>query len=316
MVDGSFAISDPYREHVVASLSADHNTIATTEYVFNPSEIWEGLKNQKDSWLCNGLIRDWASWQKEKGLPFEHFKDVLKVLSPATEELLEPGELTRISINDVRDMPTIRMPFNQDVPVAHASSGIRRIIALAYILVWTWEEHLKAAKLLGEPVVNQITFLIDEIESHLHPSWQRKIINALLSVMEKLSPDVEVQLITTTHSPLIMASVEPFFDSEQDAWFDFNLEQGKENKVTLQKFDFEKQGNAANWLMSEAFDLKSSRPIEYEKLVDEASALLQKESVDNTNVIAMNRKLVESLSPKDEFFIRWRSICQKKGWLT
>jgi hypothetical protein len=243
------------------------------------------------------------------------------VLSPSEEELLKPGELTRISINDVRDMPTIHMPYNQDVPVVHASSAMRRIIALAYILVWTWEEHIQAAKLLGEPTSNNVTLLIDEIESHLHPSWQRKIIGALLPVMEKLSPSVEVQLITTTHSPLIMASVEPFFDPEQDAWFDFNFVQGEENSdlkspaVTLQKIDFEKHGDAANWLTSEAFDLKSSRPIEYEQLLERASALLQSENADSASINAMHDELVKALGPKDDFLFRWRAICQKKGRL-
>ncbi|GHV88043.1 hypothetical protein AGMMS50267_04030 [Spirochaetia bacterium] len=320
MADDSFAVCDPYRSHLQSVPLASVGVISC-EYVFSPSEVWEGLINKENTWMCNGLIRDWASWQKEKGLPFEHFKDVLKVLSPSTEELLEPGELTRISINDVRDIPTVRMSYNQDVPVVHASSAMRRIIALAYILVWTWEEHIQAAKLLGKPVVNQITFLIDEIESHLHPSWQRKIIKALLSVMEKLSPDVKVQLITTTHSPLIMASVEPLFDAEQDAWFDFNFEQGKENSrlknpiVTLQKFDFEKQGDAANWLTSEAFDLKSSRSIESEQLLEKASTLLQNGNADSTSVGAIYDELLKALGPKDDFLFRWRAICQKRGLL-
>jgi hypothetical protein len=98
-------------------------------------------------------------------------------------------------------------------------------------------------------------------------------------------------------------------------WFDFNFEQDAENKVTLQKINFEKYGDATNWLISEAFDLKSSRPIEYEQLVERASALLQNENVDNASIIAMNKELVEALGPKDDFLFRWRAICQKEGLL-
>src|SRR5690606_9866020 len=106
-------------------------------------------------WLCNGLIRDWASWQKERGKPYQNLCAVLEVLSSSGTEVLTPGELTRISLDDVRDIPTLRMPYDKDVPVVHASSGMRRIIALAYFLVWAWEEHNKAARMRGNAATNQ-----------------------------------------------------------------------------------------------------------------------------------------------------------------
>jgi predicted ATPase len=310
MSDGSFAVWDPARNYWRTQGDVDVQD-RVPAYVFSPLEVWDGLPGQGSTWLCNGLIRDWAGWQKEKGIPFKRLKGVLKVFSPSNKETLEPGDLTRISLDDVRDMPTIRMPYQQDVAVVHASSGMRRIMALAYFLVWAWEEHKQAAKQLGEPATKQITFLIDEIESHLHPSWQRSIIPALLSVMEKLTKSADVQLITATHSPLIMASVEPLFDAQQDAWFDLDFEH---EKVMLRRRDFEKHGDVATWLVSEAFDLKSGRPIEYEGLVEEASALLDKDQPTAKQIGEMHEKLVRALGPKDEFLFRWRAICDKKGW--
>lgn len=203
--------------------------------------------------------QDWASWQKEKGSLFKQLKAVLKALSPSDAEVMEPGELMRLGLDDVRDIPTIRMPYQKDVPVVHASSGMRRIMALAYVLVWAWEEHKKAAKLLDEPVTKQITFLVDEIEAHLHPSWQRRIIPTLMGVMTSLNKQTAVQLITATHSPLVMASVEPLFDEAQDAWFDLDFYC---KKVVLSHREFEKHGEVNNWLVSEAFDLASARSIE------------------------------------------------------
>ncbi len=44
--------------------------------------------------------------------------------------------------------------------------------------------------------------MIDEIELHLHPAWQRKIIH----VLRKLFPNI--QFIITTHSPQVLGSVE------------------------------------------------------------------------------------------------------------
>ena len=45
--------------------------------------------------------------------------------------------------------------------------------------------------------------LIDEIENHLHPAWQRRVIPALLETFPNM------QLIATTHSPFVVAGRQP-----------------------------------------------------------------------------------------------------------
>lgn len=304
MADGSFAVWDPARNYWKAKKS-DEGKERPAAYVFSPKEVWDGLQRTDGTWICNGLIRDWASWQKENGLAFKNLSSVLEVLSPGNEERFEAGALTRISLDDVRDMPTLKMGYGLEVPVIHASSGMRRVIALAYFLVWCWEEHLKAKELLGEEPETKSVFLVDEVEAHLHPKWQRTIVHSLMTVMDKLiaSTDSEIQLLVATHSPLIMASAEPFFDPEQDAWFDLDLEDGK---VALRKREFEKFGDASRWLMSEAFDLPTDRPLEYEDLIDEASRVLDSDSPSAAKIDELNTRLVSALSPKDDFLFRWR----------
>ena len=110
-----------------------------------------------------------------------------------------------------------------------------------------------------------------------------------------------------------MASVEPLFDASQDAWFDLDLCQGE---VTLTQRDYEKQGDVVNWLTSEAFDLSSGRPKEYELLIKQASALLTQPAPDKQALADMYQQLLKALKPTDEFLFRWRAICDKKGWLS
>lgn len=245
MTDGSFAVWDPARNYRPTQYAGPSMEIPMhpNAYVFSPSEVWEGLDGSNGKPLCNGLIRDWAIWQSLKGSAVKSLRAVLKELSPSASEPITLGEPVRISLDDARDMPTIRMPYGQDVPLVHASAGMRRILALAYLLVWSWEEHQKAAKLLNRPTTNHVVFLIDEVESHLHPQWQRKIVPALLAVVKKrLIKNAEVQIIAATHSPLVMVSVEPIFDAAKDAWFDLDLRQ---SEVVLTRRDYEKQGEAA-----------------------------------------------------------------------
>lgn len=317
MSDGSFAVWDPARNYWIA-----HKNLDTQErqpaYVFSPAEVWDGLRTDDEKWLSNGLIRDWASWQKENGQAFQQLKKVLEVLSPSPEELLTPGELTRVSLDDVRDIPTVRMPYQQDVPVIYASSGMRRIMALAYFLVWAWQEHRQAAKLLQQPETHQVIFLIDEVESHLHPSWQRKIVPALLNLMDSLAQDAETQLITATHSPLIMASVEPWFDHQQDAWFDLDICQDKKNlaaEVKLTRREFIRRGDASRWLTSEAFDLPSARSEEAEQALNDASEALKREDLSKQEALQLDKRLREVLGDTDPFWMRWRFVAEQKGWL-
>lgn len=312
MSDGSFAVWDPHRNYWITRKGKDIQE-RVPAYVFAPSEVWGGLEGAvKGTWLCNGLIRDWAGWQKENGKTFELLKKVLEVLSPSKAEKLQPGRLTRISLDDARDVPTITMPYKQDVPVVHASSGMRRMMALAYFLVWAWEEHNKAAELIGDAPTKQITFLVDEIESHLHPRWQCCIVPALLSVMDTLTKKAVVQLVTATHSPLIMTSVEPSFDEKKDAWFDLDY---VGSSVELTRREFEKMGTVGNWLTSAAFDQKSDRSPPYADLVEEASALFDREKPTKREIEAMHKRLVEALDPRDDFLFTWRAVCDKKGWL-
>lgn len=303
MPDGSFAVWDAARNALALQQQGGHGM--PSAYVFSPKQVWDGLQREDGTWLCNGLIRDWASWQKEKGSAFNKLCAVLKALSPSELEQFVPGELTRISLTDVRDMPTLKMPYGTDTPVVHASSGIRRIIALAYFLVWCWEEHQKARHLMGKQPDSQVLMMIDEVESHLHPKWQRSVIPALMKVIENLDAEAQVQLIAVTHSPLVMASVEPLFDACQDAWFDLDLES---NEVVLRQRVFEPMGDASNWLTSDAFDLPTARALANEQLIQKAADLLDSKTASQTQLDDMEKQLNLALNPMDDFLFNWRYI--------
>lgn len=325
--EGSFAIWEPYRYR---RMFRNLRVFLTSrldpyqQYNFNllsPSEIWNGI-TQDDRSICNGLINDWSSWQKEKGESLATLVRVLKCLSPSKDELLLPGKLTRISLDDVRDIPSLKMPYGQEIPVLVASTAIKRILSFAYLLVWAWQEHKKAAQLLGlpEPKDTSVIFLIDEVENHLHPRWQRRIFRALLEVMNALSESdgVKVQIIATTHSPLILASLEPLFDETQDALFDLDLVKGETDPtphVEIHKLPWRKRGEAGNWATSEAIGLKSFRSLEAETVLEKANAAMNSPSFDATEARKLDAELRQLLSDTDPFWMRWRFIGEKQGWL-
>lgn len=54
---------------------------------------------------------------------------------------------------------------------------------------------------LEDALLSPGVLLIDEIELHLHPQWQRRVIPALQAAFPKL------QLIVSTHAPAVLATV-------------------------------------------------------------------------------------------------------------
>lgn len=321
--DGSFAVWDPARNHY--SLRP-HGVISPTEavtdasfgilrlppaYVFEPRDLWNGLEAHGKT-LCNGLIRDWVSWQ-QKTQPghgeneFDLLRRTLATLSPHVEhpnEISRPGAPVRLFVDDTRDFPTVDFGYG-DVPVLHLSAGMRRILALAYLIVWSWREHVGASKLLRRPPVEQVVFLMDEVENHLHPTWQRRILKALMTVLEGLAPGMKLQACLTTHAPLVLASLEPIFEPEQDRFFVFDLD-AQRRTVTLDEVPWAKQGDATDWLTSPTFKLREARSVEAERVIEDAEAFMRgDEPALHKTLAAIDAELHRVLAGDDVFWPRW-----------
>ena len=155
--------------------------------------------------------------------------------------------------------------------------------------------------------------LFDEVESHLHPRWQRTILSSLRNVGSALLDGANLQLVVTTHSPLVMASAEAWFDQEQDAWFDLDLE-GDPPRAVLRERDYLRRGGAAEWLTSEAFDLATDRgSVEAEAAIVRARALLRDPEPRLADIKAAHDALRAALPDVDEFWVRWNAFVEQSG---
>lgn len=301
--DGNFSVWDPARNYWTDKDAPYPKPIS---FDFSPDSVWRGLRDDEGVQFCKGLIQDWVFWQESKSEIFEALKKVLLILSPSSSEKIVPGPPIRIGM-DVTDYPTLRMPYGDDVAIIHASSGMRRICALAYLLVWTWSEHIIACEQTGRSKAKEIIFLIDEIECHLHPQWQRKIVPSLLGVMKSLTGKrMSVQTIVATHAPLVLASIEAEFDSDIDAIFTLELDAGKVNIINR---PYSKQGDVTNWLVSEAFGLKQARSLDAEEAIEAAEQWMRGDRSNLptkfSTVSNIHRALAKSLPGSDPFWPRW-----------
>lgn len=314
--DGSFAVWDPAK-HILAGEERYSGREADALTRFSRSEVWNGVR-EPDQYgrivraPSNGLIYDWVRWQEAADQTrFRELETALLALSPDPEkEILVPGTPTRMSeIGDERDIPTLRFPYG-DVPILLCSAGIQRIVALAYLLIWAWQNHVRTAESMRRQPERSIVLLIDEMEAHLHPFWQRAILPALLKVVQELAPEVEVQMIITTHSPLVLASLESLFDEERDSIFHLYSNQGE---VQLDAIPFIKRGRVDQWLISDIFGLAQPRSRDAEQAIEAAKQLQKERTPPREKVQAVSERLKAVLAQDDDFWPRWTYFAEQRG---
>ncbi|TWC16380.1 MULTISPECIES: AAA family ATPase [unclassified Pseudomonas] len=305
-VDGSFSAWDPARNYWSDQQADAEEKIRA--FNFSPDQVWKGAVSDKGTNICNGLIHDWVRWQRTSGdSAFKELTLALDALSPSGIEKLSPGEPCHIGALDETEYPTLRMSYGLDVPLVHASAGMRRIAALAYMLVWTWNGHKRACRQRKIKPAKEIIFLVDEVECHLHPQWQRRIVPALLKVVQAMTgEEVAVQLLIATHSPLVLASVEPDFDQSIDAVFNINLEAGEAH---ISREIWAKQGDVVNWLVSESFGLRQARSVDAELAIEAAEAWMRDDRKDLPAHLDSEKEiheaLIKALPETDHFWPRW-----------
>ena len=314
--DGSFSVWDPARNYWTQPVNSDVPE-RRPAYVFTEEEVWDGLRddvNGRSVPVCNGLLYDWSTWIQAHDDNARGMASALLALSPSQEpdEAITPGPPMRLSVDDARDIPTIETGYAGPVPILHASSGVRRAVALAYMLTWTWSEHKVTARMRGEEPSAQIVMLFDEVESHLHPHWQRSILDALRSLGSVLLDDGQLQLVVSTHSPLVMASAEPWFDPQQDAWFDLDL-QGDPPRMQLRHPVYTPHGTTGAWLTSEAFGLATDRSREAEQAILHARQLLLQSEPPLEDIMTVHDELAGTLPDIDPFRVRWNAFVESRG---
>ena len=194
------------------------------------------------------------------------------------------------------------------IPIVHASAGVQRILALVYVMIWAWFRHQRQAKLAGRTPQEHLIVIVDEIEAHLHPRWQRSIVPSVVSAVDTLAGEITTQLHLATHSPLVLASTEPIFQNSCDSLHHLILD---EDYVRIARLDFERFGTVDSWLRSDIFGLTHARSIAAETAIEKAKALQLNSTADSSKVIETDNELCRVLRDDDDFWPRWRYFANR-----
>ena len=150
--------------------------------------------------------------------------------------------------------------YGERVPFSNFSLGYRTISSWTIDLAWRLftKHHATSSDPLGEPGI----VLIDELDLHMHPVWQREVMHSLGANFP------HIQFIATAHSPLMVQAAA----KSNYAVLQFDEEQGC---VTINNEPTGIDGWRVDQILtSELFGLKSARGEQYDNLVAQREQLL------------------------------------------
>ena len=187
---------------------------------------------------------------------------VLEAIKNAARNALE--NCTDISFDFEEGRVIVDFGDDKSIPFEHLSDGQRTLLGL-------FCDIARRAAILNphfEGEANEKTngvVLIDELDLHLHPKWQMNIIENL----RKTFPNI--QFICTTHSPILLRSIE----KEKI----IVLENGEQSKL-----EFFTKGRDINSILSDLMGV-SKRTKEYENKVDNLFGFLEDENIQKAEEI-------------------------------
>lgn len=195
--------------------------------------------------------------------------------------LLLPEGSTKLGQNGLE----VSGPWGNFAPLGTLGDGYKATLAwIMDFLGWIMYSDLKMLKTGVSAIV-----LIDEVEQHLHPTWQRRI----YSLLSKQFP--EVQFLSTTHSPLCVIGTTDFQDEQVSL---VHLRRNEDNTLTaLDNLKPPRGMRADQVLTSYLFGMETTSDDKTKYEIERLSKLLSKKEINSQQKVEIDQ-LRSSLNAK------------------
>ncbi|ELJ8516581.1 TPA: AAA family ATPase [Vibrio cholerae] len=238
----------------------------------------------------------------------KQYKDQINDLQ---EQLNEKSNVGNKSLDSVRnaiykflpgfsDLKLKRAPLDmvvkkdgQEFSVLQLSQGEKSVLALIADIA---RRLTMLNPSLANPLEGSGLVLIDEVDLHLHPSWQQKIMQRLESTFPNL------QFIVTTHSPQVCHTL----DSD-NIWL---LKDGK-------KFNAPKgvRGAVSSWVLKNLFYVEERPPEdEITKLFNKYKELVYADKYDSEEALNARKVLIDNFGKDYDEIVELDLYIENKEW--
>ena len=135
--------------------------------------------------------------RRDFGYQLRDLSSVRHAISSMLGDVSEP----HMEMDPPRFMVTIKTRGKSEkLALDQLSGGYRAVLALAADLAWRMAQGNPH---LDNPLESEAIVLIDEVDLHLHPSWQQRILDDLTRTFPN------AQFIVSTHSPQVLTTAKP-----------------------------------------------------------------------------------------------------------
>ena len=220
----------------------------------------------------NSLVTDKAVKQKIVNLDYDAtrknnpaIKAVIDQVASIASDITEgfPIQFRRVADDSAGLYPEFDTP-DGPLPLDVLSQGTQSIIQFLARLLFGYAEYYDfPANLQDRPGI----LVIDEIDAHLHPKWQRRLIPTLTDHFPN------VQIFCSTHSPLMLAGLK--------AGQVQLLDRGENGKVTVSANTTDIAGWTADEILHQFMDVPLPTDQETAKRLGDLEALTRKQDLSD-----------------------------------
>ncbi|WCZ39706.1 AAA family ATPase [Corynebacterium jeddahense] len=154
--------------------------------------------NQLTEWVKKAELVDLQQQQRFEGVPVDSSR--LRGVSETVSYMLQDEGWSDFHYDFGADALVLRHADHGKLPVNMLSDGIRAMTTLAADLA---RRACQLNPSLGASAPQQTpgVVLVDEVDLHLHPEWQQRVLGGLTRAFPA------IQFIVSTHSPQVLSSV-------------------------------------------------------------------------------------------------------------
>lgn len=208
------------------------------------------------------LMEDEERRKREELRDFDYRLPPLEAVRKALENFVgDKFHSPRIELHPLRFVMTENSGIctDRDLRIEQMSDGYKIIIAMVADIA---SRMVEANPEMPNPLHTSGIILIDEIDLHLHPKWQRIVVSQLINTFPN------IQFILTTHSPIIIAGA-----SSEAQIIHLNADKSSDELTIFPNLDTLDIGQI---LLSEMFGLNSLRAPKWDDKISKRDELLSR----------------------------------------
>lgn len=259
-IDNAFKLES--RDYFVLAYGASRRQNINSKFQLSNEKVCDNNKSKNVASLFNpeAQLKSLTTWAmeldyKSRGASLNDIEEVLNDLLIG----IRFKEIDKVN-NDI-----LFSVGTEIVPLSLLGEGYKNVISwigdLLYQITSTFANYQSPSEVIG-------LLLIDEIDLHLHPKWQRLLLKYIKSKFPKL------QLIATTHSAIVAQQTKRgelyFLNKDEFGIVHLNVFQGNPNELLIHQM-----------LLSTAFGLLSDESLQVQELKQEYREIKMRKSPDS-----------------------------------